>query len=405
MITTYRNGKAYPYKLPIDENTIQISENLIRLFQESIDSKRCEIEEEVMQFQQEKFNPKALQGLAKILFDRCEFAQPDFESMSGLRSDVFDMSANYWKTDAVESVEYQKHQLNILQKLKDSGNQSEADENGSWLYADISDNALLGAFAELTAEELIHRFNIEQIQGLLIHSESMILNLPKKRDATFRQVMQMLKFFRLMFDVNEDQKETLKITVDGPGSILENSRSYGLEIANFFPAVLLLKSPWQLKATLRIKGKPRKFTLELNEQNPYQTFYRSKGVMSHEKVKELVKRFREKFSDGYKISTNHRVVRLRRNNYLLPDFSIKKYDLKDSQERFKEVQVEWVQYLSKSKIDRLIGIRDELPENYVFAVKGKRQKLKDLSQKMGDHLFIFTNQLTKKKKKKFIDRI
>ena len=404
LITTFRNGKAYPHKLKTTETTEWVAEALIDLFQQSVGKKRAEIEEETKEFQAEQFNPKALQGLVKILFDRCEFHQPSSQEMADERAGVFDAASNYWREKVDTTLEFTEHKQKIFEQLKIE-DADKLENTTGWLYQDIGSNAELERFESLTSEKLIDRFNIEQVQGLLIHAENLELSLRKKRNAAFRQVIQMLKFFRLMFSVREGKGDWITIRVDGPGSILENSRSYGIEIANFFPAVLLLSPPWNLTASLKISGRPRKFNLEISDDNPYRTFYRKKGTWAHQKVMELVSRFNKKYEATHRIAAEQSIINLSGNRYLLPDFNVRKYDLPENTDRYREMTVEWIQYLSTEKKRWLVEVRPELPEHYVFAVKGKKTKLKELIEQMGDHLLVYTTDLTAPNLKKRIDQL
>src|SRR3989339_1564181 len=110
-----------------------------------------------------------------------------------------------------------------------------------------------------------------------------------------------LKFFGLLFTLLQDDAQGLKLRVDGPQQLLENGRSYGAELANFFAALLLLPGPWELEAPLRRKGVARGFTFYLDHRHGYQTPYRAKGIWSHQKLVDLQNHFNQKYGPACRL--------------------------------------------------------------------------------------------------------
>ncbi len=386
-LTRFRNGCATPFQLKLNSKNLEIAASMIELFENSPSRKRFEIDEEIKSFYIQKVNPKVLQGLAKILFKRGCFSDFGDEDPQSVRKRLFTLSAGYWQKSARQTDNPVDHRHSILEKagIKTRDAYRETD---SWIFGDVSSNQKLESFETIQPDNLLHRFNIEQVQGLLLYSENLELKIALKNEQAFRQVMQMLKFYQLMFTVSETDENSLTLKVDGPGSILENSRSYGIEIANFFPAILLLKSSWQLSATLKIPSRHRKFKLELSDQNLYQTFYRNTGVWNHEKIQNLILRVNEKYADHLKAEPENRLIPLSRNRYLIPDIMMREKNGK------RIILVEWFHYLSEAKLKQIARIAQEIPDNYVFAVKGKKSKLTKIINKLGSHLIVFSKELT-----------
>ena len=384
--TTYRQGKVYPFKLPLTEKTLLLAERLISLFKTSTEGNRAEIEETLRSFNIKGINPKVIQGLGKLLFDRSEFTEYQKVDYPALRADVFDRSVEYWKQVSNDDIDYAAHKNEIINSLSD---EHIALSKGSfnWLYGDISDNQKLCAFKDLTPEDLIHRFNISQVQGVLLNTRKLLLKVSTRFDASVKQVFQLLKFFQLMFSVEDCNEREITFEIDGPSSVLENARSYGLEIANFFPAILILNTAWEMEATVERSGVKRDFNLTIKSDNPYKTYYNSQKYWLNEKVEDLVQRFNQKYSDKKLVATcENTIFPLSGNRYLLPDIKITKGK--------KVYYIEWLRYLSPEKLERLKHIIPELPKQYVFAIKGKRAKLESLIAGVEDRFVIYATNLT-----------
>ena len=388
-LSRFRKGIVTPSFLPVNGKNVNLCANLIDLFEQASGHKRYEIEEEIKAYYVEKVNPKVIQGFAKILFNRSEFLDYGEEDPKSTRQAVFTASAEYWqKSKLADNLSITSHKEAILESINIK--HEEAFENtDTWLYGDILSNQKLVAFKQIEPEDLIHRFNIEQVQGLLLHVRTLELKVFLEQDNAFKQVIQLLKFFQLMFEVTGTEKNWLTLHIDGPSSILENARSYGMEIANFFPAILLLKVPWHLNGTLKVPGRHRLFQIELSNQNDYRTFYREKGVWKQEKVVNLINRFNEKYSDTHLAKGENTIIPLRGNRFLIPDIVIKEEGNSN-----KTILVEWVFYLTDASLKRISQLVKEIPRNYVFALRGKQNQMGSLPKKLGAHLLIFAKEAT-----------
>ncbi len=393
LITTFRNGIARPFVLKNNSKHLDLASNLVHLFADSIGRRRFEIEEHIKTFNIEKVNPKVVQGLSELLFKRSSFDDLSAADAVDMRKQLFSMSAEYWKKVGKTPTGIMQHRRNILQAAGNSSAIPQTVEEHQ-LFGDIAANQKLTEFNTIPAEQLVHRFNIAQVQGLLINSRSLELKIHRRNSPAIKQLMQMMKFFRLMFELTEAENDWLIMKIDGPGAVLENSRSYGLEIAQFFPAVLLLNVPWQLTTRLKVPNRRRIFTLDITDSNPYHSHFQLRNVWTHEKTTILLDRFNDKYGETHQANSDTQIVQLKDNRYLLPDFSIEKTEKSGRETPKLRIQFEWIHYPSQAKLKWIRQVKSQLPENYVFAVRGKRDEQKQLIKSMGKHILIYAKELT-----------
>ncbi|NQU63089.1 MAG: DUF790 family protein [SAR324 cluster bacterium] len=392
LITTFRDGKARPFFLEVNPKHLELATALVHLFQDSLNRRRFEIEERIKTFNIEKVNPKVVQGLADLLYKRSSFDDLGGTDVVENRQQIFYAAAHYWKNTAKEKTDFLQHRKNILKIAKVVSPGETVEEYQ--LFGDILANQTLKGFEAIQPEKLIHRFNISQVQGLFLNSRSLELRIHRRTNSAFKQLMQMMKFFRLMFELKSIENDWITMAIDGPGAVLEHSRSYGIEIAKFFPAILLLNVPWQLTASLKVPNRRQIFTLEITEDNPYQSHYPTRNAWTHEKNVLLLERLNEKYAEKYRAFSDQEIIILRDNQYLLPDFLIMAVDAHGIQSKNRQVRFEWIHYPSGTKLKWIQKIKSQLPDNYVFAVKGKPEKLKSLVKMMGKHLLVYANNLT-----------
>jgi len=392
-MATFRDGIAYPHVLKPGGRSLDLANSLIALFHDAIGRRRFDVEEEIKAFNIEKTHPKVIQGLAELLLKRCTFDETLATKAVELRRQLFSASATYWKSGGEKAADIMRHRQNILRAAaQKSATPLEVGEQQ--LFGDIASNQCLASFDTLTAEQLINRFNIAQVQGLLLDARSLEIRVPRQQGAALKQLMQMLKFHQLLFALIQADNNSFVLQIDGPGSILENSRSYGIEVATFFPAVLLLKGPWQLTALLKIPSRRRIFTLTLTEESPYRSYLQPKNIWTHERTAALLERFNEKYNPDYSARLDADIIQLKDNRYLLPDFTVLAERNSGKGKPEIRMQVEWVHYPSASKFKWLQQVKPQLPDNYVFAVRGKGAKMKQLADALEPHLLLYTKELT-----------
>ena len=122
------------------------------------------------------------------------------------------------------------------------------------IYGDLPDNERISAAPKLTATELLNRYNLAQVQGLLIYAESIELEVRDEHPAELRRLFKYLKFFRLLAEIRRKgrgKSVAYELSISGPFSLFANTRKYALQLAAFFPAVVNL-AQWKLKAKIRL---------------------------------------------------------------------------------------------------------------------------------------------------------
>ncbi len=132
------------------------------------------------------------------------------------------------------------------------------------LYADLKENHRLIEFTAPTPTDLIHRYNLAQVQGIFYRASQVVINAHRNDPGEYKLLFRYLKLFRLMTYIEGDADHGFTITIDGPTSVLKASTRYGVDMAKLLPALLHV-TRWSLVATLAAgkgQGGDRRFTLE-----------------------------------------------------------------------------------------------------------------------------------------------
>ena len=211
-------------------------------------------------------NAKLLNGLRKILEDRAQFSSSSELDYPAERKKLLLASASVLKQGAFATEEEYRNAVDAS---------LESPLIRERLYADLPDNDRLLSFRDTSPRELIERYNIALVQGLLLEASSIELDVEDASQAQLRRLFSLVRFNRLVStaEARAPQESASSIashahsptacqlrpesalntrihfTIDGPGSVLSQSRSYGFQLARFFPAVVNLKH-WSLTATI-----------------------------------------------------------------------------------------------------------------------------------------------------------
>ena len=276
-------------------------------------------------------NTKLLNGLRKILEDRAQFSSGTELDYPTERRRLLHASAAVLKQgNFATEEEYRK-------AIEATINSPLFQER---LYADLPDNDRLISFRDTSPRELIERYNVALVQGLLLEATSIELDVEDASQAQLRRLFSLVRFNRLVstaearapqessvpgattsdnvYSRRPDgalktqrplkegavrtmegapgtttpdnvhsrrpdgallqqascqapsaaqpaachrrpdgallqsapvQATRIHFTIDGPGSVLSQSRSYGYQLARFFPAVVNLRH-WSMTATI-----------------------------------------------------------------------------------------------------------------------------------------------------------
>src|SRR3712207_9589607 len=96
------------------------------------------------------------------------------------------------------------------------------------MYADRQGARLLEAFERPLPEELIARYNVAQVQGVLYAARELVIDLGEGADA--RLVFHYVKLLGLIYAL-ERSSGGHRLRLDGPLSIFGGTRKYGLRLA------------------------------------------------------------------------------------------------------------------------------------------------------------------------------
>lgn len=246
-----QNGEEIiPKRLKLDDKHLGLARELIGFFTDAVGKSQGVLERQLADFEGDSTDYRMKRGLAYILkssFCTFEVVSPLEPAM--LRERVFSLSA--------KSVPSREETDLVLNKIADQLSQELQREVlpvhvHDGLYADISENKILTNFDAPKPEDLLHRYNLSQVQGVFYKATQLILNAHRNVPGEYKLLFRYLKLFQLMAYIEGDADHGFTISIDGPTSLFNPSTRYGLAIAKLIPALLHV-TKWSLAATLQTK--------------------------------------------------------------------------------------------------------------------------------------------------------
>jgi predicted nuclease of restriction endonuclease-like RecB superfamily len=355
-----------------------VAESLLLIFRESVGRTRGEIQAEVEELTGSGgLATLAHRGLAKVLEDRAEFEVVADIPPDELRQKVFTTAAEH-RRRLHEAGPDHRHGFRRDEVLRAVGAELGIgpEQAAATLFADLKDENRMIAFADLSAQRLLDRYNVALAQAVLLRSVLVRAEIRQEKPARYRQIFRWLKFHRLLYRVEGAMAEGYSFQIDGPLSLFSATNKYGLQMALFLPALLLCRD-FRLEAELRWgpKREPRWFHLEAGDG--LISHYEDGGTYTPPELAAFLDRFRQ-VAPSWEPTEATDVLELGREGVWVPDYRFvhKPTGL--------DVFVEVLGFWKRSSVERLLRLLPRFgPPRYILAISDRlkvdEESLQDLA--------------------------
>ena len=317
-----QNGQILPqFVNPADNGLLAIAERLIAVFETSPDKPRATLLEANKQIiDSTPGAPIVKRGLEKLLLDRTEFDTAPNEVLIAFRQKLFTETSRLLSGEPFRN--YSDYQQQVSARLgnlaSDAVKLDDEQDLGAKLYADLPSNQPVLTFNTLSAERLLHRYNAAQVQGLLLHCNTLTLKLSDSMTAELRQLFKYLRFHQLLSTI-EKEEELYQITVDGPLNLFYKTKRYGMNLANFFIAVLH-QPKWELTAEIQFRNR-QPYRLSLDDACGIQPISQQFLAYIPEDI-QLFQTMLQNKTDDWQIRPGSQFLPLAGDFYCFPDYQL-----------------------------------------------------------------------------------
>ncbi len=363
-----QNGQIHPqFVNPTNNQLLAIAEQLIAIFEASLNESRATLLESSKHIIDSTPGPPIVKrGLEKLLLDRTEFDTAPNEELIAFRHNLFTETSHLLSQE--QFADYADYQHKVLQITADKS-PMEQTELSAKLYADLPSSQPVLTFNTLSAERLLHRYNAAQVQGLLLHCNTLTLKLADSMTAELRQLFKYLRFNQLLSTIRKEG-ELYEITVDGPLNLFYKTKRYGMNLANFFVAVLH-QPKWELAAEIQFRNK-RSSRLSLDESCGIKPISQQFLAYIPEDI-QLFQKMLENKTDDWQIRPGSQFLPLSGDFYCFPDYQLVH---KSGVETAIELFHPWHQghliarlntLVEQKDVSLILGVSKELEKNSLIA--------------------------------------
>ncbi len=290
----YRNNKIYPLLCSIDNNSseYQLAKKIIEIFDECYLNRNSKdiLNYKIKLLEYSEKDYKLIRGLYSILEKKCVF-KPLFENEKNINlqsSDTLKEIITKLTPTDIRRMVFQESALNniavtdnkryeILNKVSFKLN-TNMETIRMLMWSDLEENTTIYNYNHLDPKLLLLYYNISLIQTLLFNCLriEIKINSMKSVGLLWKGILREIKRLGLMYwleidtnNTNNNNKNDIICTVEGPLTIIKLTEKYGNSIAKLVP--LIFKAPnWSIKADiLRISSSGNKTTynFEISEQS------------------------------------------------------------------------------------------------------------------------------------------
>jgi predicted nuclease of restriction endonuclease-like RecB superfamily len=382
---------------PVDDRYRKTADELIHLFVDHIGEPKGDLEHEIEQLTIADTDYKIVQGLAKLLRDESEFAVQAPVAPRKIRQRLFEQANDQYPIVRQPTLGEDTQKLDVYSTVADELGIS-LEECYRGMYADLEANKCLVRIGTRTADRyridtdessstttltgssddayeqtnltvdwLLNRYNLALAQAVLYDATEMQIRVWDQFNTVFSYV----KLFGLMHRIypidasgtrvaSMDLADGYEAVLDGPASLFAKSRTYGIRMANFLPA-LPLCDRWELDAEVLINkttSETRQFTLDGTENL---TSHYSAGERFDSDLEQTLADKWERATTEWELVREDDVFDLGAE-VMIPDFAL---EHPDGRRAILEIIGFWTpEYLAS----KLAKVRQIEAENVIFAV-------------------------------------
>lgn len=356
-------GEVRPrYVDPAEPSLVALAAECVAIYREHVGRSRDALDDALAALLGEGTDYLLHRGLAKLLADKSAFEVRAPVEPVALRRALFEEAARVHPAVLVADEVHAVTRDMVLARVAERFGVT-AEAVAAAMYADLEGEQVLTEAPEMPPEALLQRYNLALAQAVLLRATSLTIRVAPGDPQRYRQLFRYIKFYRLMHAVRGTSATGYEITLDGPLSLFQLSQKYGVQLAEFLPALALCPQ-WSAEAEV-LWGKDRKrHTFRVSSEDGLVSHYPDTGQYVTREEQWLVERFAA-LGGKWSLERRAELIDLDGRGVLIPDLAV----------RHEDGRVAWLEILGFWKRDwleaRLALLRETAPKNLILAVPWK----------------------------------
>lgn len=295
----------------------QTAQELITLLKAFMGKPYSAWEEALEKYQGERIDYVVIRGLAKVLEDAASFSPVETVfTPAEVREKLFACGPINPRIDLFNRRTRNEVLTEVAAVLGTTAQDLDlalfADRPVEYILRDVG--------REWTADELLHRYNMELARGVLYWASEVRVDIYDN----YKDFWRYLKLFKLMFQATPLPNSGYHVELDGPISpFVSSTIRYGRQFAAFLPA-LFLGERWAMTADIRNSRTDQPVVYALDNTTPLQSHFKASGLFDSKLEEDFAAQFEEKLGDkrGQWLLKREDEVVILKDTVMIPDFSL-----------------------------------------------------------------------------------
>lgn len=243
----FRSGTCLPDRLTRsrDAGYLKHAERMLRVYSQGIGKTRRELHRQIHNLMsvEENCPVRRIDAFCKLLDDASTYNRDSRGRAAKLRERVFQLASEFHPLVEFADQMFVHAETKVKKRIAEQL-EMEWPAIEDAMFADIIEFHRLRRFAGYESpEDLLARYNVAQVQVALYGASSMSVWM----NNDYKTILRYAKLARLMHRIAELSPGKYCVHLDGPASVLRQTRRYGVALARFLPA-LISCSDWRMKA-------------------------------------------------------------------------------------------------------------------------------------------------------------
>ena len=381
-----RKGTIFPLFCTGEKGDIQLAEELIRQFDQSIEhqEKKKSLEKRIATVEGQYDDYKLVRGLSTLLDRRCQYRIFDNDRAGDMAGPVSVRKALFEESSRIALALTEFDRDKVIDIVASKMNLSTSYIR-QVMWSDLEENMILEQFSALGPNELLGWYNLSLMQTLLFNCTK--LEFCVHEGVHWKGVLRNVKRLGLMYNLqhnkvrneqlrndngnnnnyhaispvthNDTIEADLVCSIDGPISLFKLTDRYGTSIAKLLPSIIS-SGKWSLNSWIVRKTMSGKKIYEFNISSlevpslltdPYNGNKRFNSYFDSCVEEKFANRF-EQVANGWRLIREPDPLIVSGGRAFIPDFMIQKYDKRI----YLEIVGFWTKEYLQKKIQKLIDI-------------------------------------------------
>ena len=350
----FRAGKIHPDRLSQQSHRqyAGYAERMLQIYREGIGNTRRDLHRAVQQLlaDEQDCPQRRIDALCKLLDDVATYDRDRRGKAAKLRREVFRRAAAKHplvrQADRLFGAEEDKVKAEIAADLGRSWTEIDRE-----LFADVIDFHRLAQFEGYERPaDLLARYNVAQVQAALYDAQHMTI----WAQEDFKTILRYAKLAQLMHAITRLDDGQYRIRLDGPASVMRQTRRYGVKLAQFLPALIACRG-WRMQALIRTHRSGWTLALELSAADGLHSHLPSPDEFDSQIEENLARKWGDEPREGWRLIREGEVL-FRGQKTFVPDFVLQ-HD--DGRRVLLEIVGFWTPQYLQAKLQTLEAFRDQ----------------------------------------------